>query len=432
MFGWAGRHVSESSAVTSSDMSLTEERAWQGGWLRAGAIASVAITVAYFLYQTCKFRVASLFELSGDASIIFQQSLAISASDRYPAQLALGNFNAIFPYPPPAILIFSVAARLGPTLFMTAAEALTFVALFAVVRLCVSYEDRSIARLWPLLLLPVILLTYNPIEYDLFGRNVNLTILALTLSAFALLRRVPIISGVLLALAISLKLYSGLLLIWLLVFNRKAAISCIAALAALWLVAPLLYWGGAGTLQVYQGWLEQLVMANGSWVYAMTGTGLGPPLITLRLAASRMLAADPFGSEVRSLLLLLQGAWVCVLAVYGYRAWWRRASEGVWRATLADWFVLLVAPLPFSTWLEPYHAVALIPGFVLCLVLALDKSLSVGARAVLVLACLASAAVKELPVPFEMRGLIFTAQFTFVILALCVIRPALMCSKTRS
>ena len=406
-------------------MSLTEARTWNGGWLRVGGGVSLAVAVAYFLYHACKFRIADLAVLSGDASIIFQQSLAIAATGQYPAQSALGNFNEIFPYPPPAILIFAALARLGPAVFMTVLEAMTFVALFAVVRLSLFYEDYKVARLWPLLLLPIILLTYNPIEYDLFGRNVNLTILTLTLLSFALLRRVPIVSGLVLALAISLKLYSGLLLIWLLVFNRKAAIACIVALAALWIVAPLIYWGGAGAFKIYHGWFDQIAIANGSWVYAMAGTGSGPPLITLRLAASRLLAADPFGPEVKSLLLLLQGTWIVVLAVYGYRAWRRPASDGAWRATLADWFVLLVAPLPFSTWFEPYHAVALIPGFVLCILLALDSSLSIGTRWTMLLACIGSAVVKELPIPFQMRGLIFTAQFTFVILALCTIRPAL-------
>jgi hypothetical protein len=124
-------------------------------------------------------------------------------------------------------------------------------------------------------------------------------------------------------------------------------------------------------------------------------------------------------------LLLLQGAWVVVLAVYGYRAWRRPASDAAWRGTLADWFVLLVAPLPFSTWFEPYHAVALIPGFILCILLALDETVDVRTRWTMLLACIGSAIVKELPIPFEMRGLIFTAQFTFVILALCTIRPAL-------
>jgi ABC-type lipoprotein release transport system permease subunit len=81
--------------------------------------------------------------------------------------------------------------------------------------------------------------------------------------------------------------------------------------------------------------------------------------------------------------------------------------------------------LPFSTWFEPYHAVALIPGFVLCILLALDETLSVRVRWTMLLACVGSAIVKELPIPFEMRGLIFTAQFSFVVLALCTIRPAL-------
>jgi hypothetical protein len=148
-------------------------------------------------------------------------------------------------------------------------------------------------------------------------------------------------------------------------------------------------------------------------------------LITLRLAASRLLAADPFGSEVRHLLLLLQAAWVAILAVYGYRAWRRPASDGAGRATLADWFMLLVAPLPFSPWFEPYHAVALIPGFVLCMLLALDQGQSLRARSVMVLACIACAVVKELPIAFALRGLVFTAQFAFVILALSMVRPAL-------
>jgi hypothetical protein len=406
-------------------MSLTDARTRQGGWQRVGGVLSLAIALVYFLHHTCKFRIANLAVLSGDASIIFQQTLAIAASGRYPAQSALGNFNEIFPYPPPAILIFGTLAKLGPTVFMTIVEIMTFVALFAVVRLCLSYEDRAVARLWPLLLLPAIFLTYNPIEYDLFGRNVNLAVLALTLSAFALLRRMPIVSGIVLALAISLKLYSGLLLIWLLVFNRKVAVSCILGLAVLWIGTPLACWGGAGAVQVYRDWFDQLAIANGSWVYAMAGTGSGPPLITLRLAASRLLAADPFGTEVGSLLLVLRGAWVGILAVYAYRAWRCPGAVAVSRATLADWFVLLVAPLPFSTWFEPYHAVALIPGFVLCMVLALDRNLSTAARSAMVLACVASAAVKELPIPFEMRGLIFTAQFAFVILALCSVRPAL-------
>jgi hypothetical protein len=157
----------------------------------------------------------------------------------------------------------------------------------------------------------------------------------------------------------------------------------------------------------------------------MSGTGLGPPLITLRLAASRLLDADPFAPEVRILLLALQVAWIGVLAVFGYRAWRFPSSHQAGRATLADWFVLLVAPLPFSPWLEPYHAVALIPGFVLCMLLVLDQNLRVRTRLLVLLACIAAALVKEAPLSFAMRGLVFTAQFSFLILALSMARPAL-------
>jgi ABC-type lipoprotein release transport system permease subunit len=69
--------------------------------------------------------------------------------------------------------------------------------------------------------------------------------------------------------------------------------------------------------------------------------------------------------------------------------------------------------------------VALIPGFILCMLLALDQGQGLRSRSVAVLACIASAVVKELPISFELRGLVFTVQFAFVILALSTVRPTL-------
>src|SRR5262249_32469869 len=135
---------------------------------------------------------------------------------------------------------------------------------------------------------------------------------------------------------------------------------------------PALYWG-AEVVEVYRGWFEQLAIANGSWVYALPGTGFGPPLITLRLGAAKLLGSDAFAADVKLLLLSLQGAWLCMLAIYGL-AVWRTGRSWSWRSVWADWSVLLLAPLPFSPWLEPYHAVALIPGFLLCVVVAADST----------------------------------------------------------
>lgn len=399
----------------------------QGGWQRTACAVALALATAYFLQTACKFHIADLAVLSGDASIIFNKVLGIARDGRYPAQFAHGNFYDIFPYPPPSVLMFAASASLGPAAFMASWEALTFAALFAVVRFSMQYESDVLRRAWPLLLVPAILLTYNPIEYDLIGRNDNLIILALTLLSFAMLGSRPALSGITLALAISLKLYSGLLLVWLIFFNRRAALSCIAALVILWVIAPLAYWGGAGAVQIYRDWLDQLAIANGRWVYELRGNGIGfgPPLITLRLAASSLLDADPFGSQVRGLLIGLQAVWVGVLGIYVWRAWWRRPRWSAWRAVLADWFVLLVAPLPFSPWFEPYHAVALIPGFVLCILVAIDRTQTGTARIAVATACIASAIIKELPIPFDVRGLLFTAQFAFVILALSFVRHGL-------
>jgi hypothetical protein len=407
---------------------MRSRSAWiaQDAWWRATGAAALAVVAVYFAYTASKFHLVNLSSLGGDAFIVYQKALAIAESGRYPAQSTLGNFNEIFPYPPPSVLIFAMLGRLGPGVFMMLWEVATFLALYASVRFSVQYENERTKGAWPLLVLAAIVLTYNPIEYDLASKNDNLIILAITMSSFALLGRRPAASGVALALAISLKLYSGLLLPWLLFVNRRAAASCIVALVGLWLVAPALYWGGDGLVQIYRGWFDQLAIANGRWVYALPGTGLGPPLITLRLAASKILMADPFAGQVRLLLLAMQLGWLGVLASYIYRAWWRASAPDAWRAKLADWSVLLLAPLPFSPWLEPYHAVALIPGFALCILLLIDETQSRPTRLTAAFACLAAAVVKELPTPFEMRGLVFLAQFVFVTAALSVARPRLV------
>jgi hypothetical protein len=41
---------------------------------------------------------------------------------------------------------------------------------------------------------------------------------------------------------------------------------------------------------------------------------------------------------------------------------------------LADWLVLLLFPLPFSPWLEPYHAVPMLTAAVLLVAVAMDQT----------------------------------------------------------
>ena len=79
----------------------------------------------------------------------------------------------------------------------------------------------------------------GPVAWDLRNANSNLVALGLVVAAYALAARRPAIAGVLIGLSISLKLYSGLLLLWLLANGPRpalyaGALTCIF----LWLLLP--------------------------------------------------------------------------------------------------------------------------------------------------------------------------------------------------
>jgi len=398
-----------------------------GARQRMTGVAAFAAVLVFFFYATCKFRFAQLISFDGDASIIFQMSASIAEAGRYIAQTSLGNFSQIFLYPPPSIVIFATLARLGESAFIVLWVISMFAALCASVRLCVGSEREAIRRLWPVLLLLAILLVFNPVVYDLSNKNDNLIILAITMTSFATLKARPVVSGLALALAISLKLYSGVLLLWMIFFDRRAAISCIIALVALWGVMPALYFGSSGLIEIYRSWFDQVAIANGTWLYpalkGITGPS-GPPLIPLRLALSTITGADANSAETRSLLILAQFTWFACLAFYAYRAWWPGQTGERPRSILADWSVLLLAPLPFSPWLEVYHAVALMVPCVVCLLAASDQSLGKPVRVAAVGACIGIVAVVKAPAPFEIRGLIYLVQFMVMAGALSFVRPA--------
>jgi hypothetical protein len=92
------------------------------------------------------------------------------------------------------------------------------------------------------------------------------------------------------------------------------------------------------------------------------------------------------------------------------------------RAALADWTVLLLAPLPFSPWLEPYHAIPLVPGAILLVLTALDDRVSARDRKIAVGAWIALLATRAIALPFAVRGVVLLAQFLAVVVALGLLR----------
>ena len=110
-------------------------------------------------------------------------------------------------------------------------------------------------------------------------------------------------------------------------------------------------------------------------------------------------AAD--ATRTQLYVLMLCAVWAAALAWYAWRAG-RAGRVGIpSRAALADWTVLLLAPLPFSPWLEPYHAIPLLPGAILCVIIVLDERVAAKDRIIALAALLALALAALVITPFR-------------------------------
>jgi Glycosyltransferase family 87 len=268
----------------------------------------------------------------------------------------------------------------------------------------------------------------SPVSWDLRNANSNLVYLGVTLGAYGMLRRRPWLAGALVGLSISLKLYSGLLLVWLLVHGpRRALYAAAITIVLLWLLLPMALFGVDGTIRMYNGWHEQLKIISDPSIYSvLAAQGHGPPLVTLRRAAITLSGAGADAATTRSLLILLWAIWLAALLWYAGRAvigCERVAAPS--RAALADWTILMLAPLPFSPWLEPYHAVPLVPATILCLAMALDERLASRDRSIPLIALSVLLAIHLVGVPFQIRGLGLLAQFLVPVIAFGLLRPRL-------
>ena len=182
------------------------------------ALSGCSIAI-YLLYHLTRFQVAP----RGDASIIFDQARNIFERAAYPS-------NTIFPYPPSAVLVFYGLSTVGPAIFMAA---------------------------WLLIGVVSIFIADAPISWDLRNANSNLMCLGLLLAGYGLLGRLPALAGMLIGLAFSIKVYSGLLLLYLFVNGPRRAIGAAGIMVfILWLGLPLGLFGTDGALRLYSGWSE--------------------------------------------------------------------------------------------------------------------------------------------------------------------------------
>jgi hypothetical protein len=237
-----------------------------------------------------------------------------------------------------------------------------------------------------------------------------------------------VLAGVLVGLSVSLKLYSGLLMAWLMLNGpRRMFYTGAAAMAVLWIFLPLALFGFDGTVQLYAGWREQVVhIADLTYHTALAANReTGPPLVTLHKAIVNLTGESFQSSLTQAWLWVLRAIWLAVLAWYAWQCRRCLLTAVPSRAALADWTVLLLAPLPFSPWLEPYHAIPLLIGAMLCAAIALDNQVERRDRWIALGALAVLALFLVVRVPFAIRGLQVLVQFLAFAVALGLLRPRL-------
>jgi hypothetical protein len=280
---------------------------------------------------------------------------------------------------------------------------------------------------WPLIGAIAVLLADSPIRWDLRNANNNLIYLGLVMTGYWLARSRPLLAGTLIGLSVSLKLYSGLLIGWLLINGpRRMFYAGMAAIIVLWLVLPAALFGIDSTIQLYAGWLAQVARIGDPSFHAYLATQEATiPITTLHKAMVTLTGEDFQSPRVYALVWLLRGIWIAALGWYAWRCRHGLVTAVPSRAALADLTVLLLAPLPFSPWLEPYHAIPLMIGAVLCIAVALDPGGLRTDRWAALVALASLPLIYALRVPFPVRGLGIFAQFLVLTTVLGLLRARL-------
>jgi hypothetical protein len=401
-------------------------------FLRVGARPAVATVLAialagYFAYHATRFRLAGVWPLApiGDASILFEEGRRIFALGDYPLRFETWWTGRVFPYPPSAVLMFRWLGVAGPGLFMGAWFAAMAAGLVTTLRASLAAERPDTRAAWLLIGTIALIVADGPVSWDLRNANSNLVCLGAILGAYAMMARYPALAGALLAASIALKPHSGLLLVWLLLCGpRRGLLAGIGTLLFLTVAWPFLTWGAEGAVQVYLGWLEQLKIIADPRVHGSLAAG-GPPVVSLGEAAMALTGDDLLSPVTRSVVGAMLAIWVAAILWYAWRTARSYPVAMPSRAALADWTVLLLAPLPFSPWLEPYHAVPMVPGAILFVVVALDGGVLASDRRIAVAALLALGLTRTVELPFDVRGIVLLTQFLAVTVGLGLLRPRL-------
>lgn len=393
-----------------------ERTHWQANVADTFAVIALIILTLYYLTG---FRFDTLFSVpsrKADFGIYYVFPSFVFERLEYP--LASGDRNNPFPYLPSAILMMLPISKLPlPIAFgiwiLIQAASLALV-LWAGLRLC---GIGSLRGRW-LIALIAVLMVELPISWDFRNHNNNAIYLAFVMLALTV--RQNWLSGLLFAASINLKLYSGLLLVGF-AWRREYRLAASLAIASIVLgvIFPIAAFGFPGYVKVMSGWLNELH-------YTTTHEGLLEAPATLLKSMAALLRTDIASPMVIVVLAICLGVWVTLVIGYFLLAAKPNVSpnKNGSKARLSDVCVLLMGPLPFSTRFSPYHAIVLLPAFLILIVTAIDKKEPVWVRGVALIALIGCQtfvlAIRE----WELRSLMYLLSFSLTLVALGVVRYA--------
>lgn len=331
-----------------------------------------------------------------------------------------------FPYPPSAIVMLLPIHLLPQTaafiLWIVLQAACLWIVVWSALKL--SRAEKWPGR-WALGCVGVLFTDYA-VSWDLRNHSNNFIVLGLVM--LAVTTRRTWVSALLLAVSSGLKIYSSVLvLVFALRREWRLALLTLSLMLAVWIALPMIAFGPDRFAQVLHDWALQV-----QFTASLEGYNFGEHITTLRRAFATLLKADASSGQVILLWRGTQILWTLLIIGYFVLASRARVAEagketvaGADISRLADVCIGMLAPLPLSTWLEPYHAVVTLPGYILLLTAlfrdewpASVQILSAGALSGSMVVQIANIGL------LEARGLTFLMCFSFILIGLAAVRNA--------
>jgi hypothetical protein len=386
-------------------------------WRIADAVAIGGLIFFAFYYLT-GFRFHDLF-VGDDREIDFIQwyrfPTIIARHLQYPS-VAMNDWRYPFPYLPSAVVMFLPLSALPEPVAFGAWIVLQAASLAIVLWTGLKLSGAAQYRGRLLIALAAVLMTDNQIGWDFRTHNNNVVYLALIM--LGLMSHATWLSGLLFGISANLKIYSGLLVfgfIWR--REHRLAIAMTIATALIAVVLPIAVFGLSGYIQLLEGWYGQALYNPPA------GQPAYLPANLLRQSGALLLGADPTSVEVLIAVRTSQAIWAAlVLCYFMLAARPTSCSAHDVRARLSDVCVVLLAPLPFSIWFTPYHAVVLLPANMLLLTVVLGKDRSLWTRRAAAVALAGCQILQYAIDQWELRGATSLLSFVLILLALGMVR----------